>query len=425
MTEIVVDQQATTVGRPRRRLPADWDVDDFINWANANEIRYVVLRWFETLPDLRDGEDIDILVADDSVEQVLSVVQGRRTEGIPCDVYSASGRLGTKYKGVPYYPPHLANEILDNAERYQDRIPVPSRKHYFYSLAYHAVFHKGRRSDLHKSSEERRESETGTSTHSHFHTLCRLRDELGIDVSVNFSSLAEFLREQSWEPGLDLMRKLGESNGWVKQLYEKRASKSNLISGLSVFVLRNWAVRKGWAPTLIVRLQQLGFVVLMVHELTGDRHDVARRHLRGGNWGTSREFPVNSGGPAMLIVLLDPAPKPIRKRDRRQYPHMSNGRVIDAKRELRQMMNQKRRRDALINSLHTSDDEAEALYYIELIVPETVPALRKAANAVLRAHRSRGPAAVARRVARRVLPARARVPVRRGLRRLGLGALVR
>lgn len=68
LTEIVVDQQATTVGRPRRRLPADWDVDDFINWANANEIRYVVLRWFETLPDLRDGEDIDILVADDSVE---------------------------------------------------------------------------------------------------------------------------------------------------------------------------------------------------------------------------------------------------------------------------------------------------------------------------------------------------------------------
>src|SRR5690606_41958634 len=81
-----------------------------------------------------------------------------------------------------------------------------------------------------------------TSTHSHFHTLCRLRDELGIDVSVNFSSLAEFLREQSWEPGLDLMRKLGESNGWVKQLYEKRASKSNLISGLSVFVLRNWEI---------------------------------------------------------------------------------------------------------------------------------------------------------------------------------------
>jgi len=91
LTEIVVDQQATTVGRPRRRLPADWDVDDFINWANANEIRYVVLRWFETLPDLRDGEDIDILVADDSVEQVLSVVQGRRTEGIPCDTAPPAG----------------------------------------------------------------------------------------------------------------------------------------------------------------------------------------------------------------------------------------------------------------------------------------------------------------------------------------------
>lgn len=363
--------------RPRRRLPAGWTVSDFVDWADRNGIKYVVLRWFESLPEIVDDDDLDILVADDHIEQVLSIIEKKSTVGIACDVYSVSGRMGTKYKGVPYYPPHLAREILDSSQLHRGSIPVPDTQRYFYSLAYHAVYHKGRRSDLSKQGEEKRESSAATSKHSHFDKLCALRDELRLGVSIDFDSLANFLHEHSWEPGLDLLRKLGESNGWARELYKKRASSRQPIDGLGVFILRNWAVRKGWAPHVLVRLQKAGFVIIMVQELMGDRQSRAHAYLRGGNWGSSREFPVNSGGPAMLIAVFDPDPKPVAEGDRKQYPHMSNGRIIEIKREIRAMMNKGREPDALVNSLHTSDDESEAVYYLELIVPETLPQVRK------------------------------------------------
>lgn len=362
--------------RPRRRFRADWGVQDFIDWAEQNEVNYVVLRWPEDLPNLADDDDLDILVADEDIEKVLSVVEAKSTVGVACDVYSVSGRLGTKYKGVPYYPPHLAKKILDRAVR-RGNVPIPSREHYFYSLAYHAVYHKGRRSDLSRNEEKKRTSADSTSKHSHFDTLCGLRDELGLSVSIDFESLADFLHDNAWEPGLDLLRKLGEKNGWVRRLYEKRAATREAIDGIGVIILRNWAVQKGWAPQILVRLQQAGFIIVAVHELTGERQATAHAYLRGGNWGSSREYPINSGGPAMLIAVFDPTPRPVAEADRAQYPHMSNGRIIEVKRELRSMMNKGRKPNTLVNSLHTSDDESEAVYYLELIVPEVLPSVRK------------------------------------------------
>lgn len=401
MTVRAEEGSVAVEGRPRRRLPVEWRVEDFFEWAETNDVSYVVLRWFEDLPKMDKDDDLDILVADEDVEKVLSVIEEKSTVGVACDVYSVSGRMGTKYKKVPYYPPHLAQKILDGAVRLGS-VNAPNREHYFYSLAYHAVFHKGKRSDLSKGVEQKRDSSSSTSKHSHFDKLCALRDELGFDVSIDFESLADFLHKNEWEPGLDLLRKLGESNGWVRNLYDKRAAAREAIDGLGVIVLRNWAVRKGWTPRILVRLQEAGFVIVAIHELTGERYEKARAYLRGGNWGSSREYPVNSGGPGMLIAIFDPSPSPVAEADRKQYPHMSDGRIIEIKRELRSMMNKGRKPDALVNSLHTSDDESEAVYYLELIVPEALPGIRKAVARLDNRRSVKSTPTLLRRVIRRV-----------------------
>ena len=335
-----------------------------------------MLRWFENLPDLHPEEDLDILVADESVERLMSIVRERQKRGVPCDIYSVTGVMRTKYKGIPYYPPHLAAELLDNTELYQGYIPVPSKKYHFLSLAYHAVFHKGPASDLSKDREVRRESTMSSSTNSHFQALRALRDELGLDVSIDIDSLSEYLRQQDWEPSPDLLRKLGETNDWAKHLYAERAERRESVDGVGVIVLRDWALRNGWLPHVLVYLQRMGMTILTIQELTGSTREIAYRFMRGGNWTASPIFPVNGGGPATMISVFDPHPAPLATEDRERYPHMSNGRMLQLKRDLRDMMNQGRKPEALVNTVHTSDDESEAAYYLEIIDPSVIPSLR-------------------------------------------------
>jgi hypothetical protein len=364
-------------GRSRRRLPEDWSPRIFITWANENGLRYVLLRWFENLPDLHPDEDLDILVADESVERLMSVVRERQKRGVPCDIYSVTGVMRTKYKGIPYYPPHLAAEILDNTELHQGYIPVPSKKYHFLSLAYHSVFHKGPASDLSRDREEPRESTTSSSTNSHFYALRALRDELGLDVAIDFNSLAEYLGEQNWEPSPDLLRKLGETNEWARRLYAERADARESVDGIGVIVLRDWAVRNGWLPRVLVHIQRIGMTILTVQELTGPTREIAFRFMRGGNWAASPLFPTDGGGPAMMISVFDPDPAPVATEDQERYPHTSNGRLLALKRDLREMMNEGRKQKELVNTVHTSDDATEATYYLEVTNHGVIPTLRE------------------------------------------------
>ena len=114
---------------------------------DERSVRYAVLRWFERLPEIEPTEDVDMLVADDSLADVLDILHAE--PGIqPCDVYSESGLARSAYCGTPYYPPHVAKRILDGAVRHNDLCLVPNLRDYFHSLAYHAVYHKGPKSNL-------------------------------------------------------------------------------------------------------------------------------------------------------------------------------------------------------------------------------------------------------------------------------------
>ncbi len=79
---------------PRHYLSEIIGVSGLIDELAEAEVKYAVLRWFDNLPDLLPGEDIDMLVADehlDTITRILAAEPGTMT----VDVYGVSGRPGS------------------------------------------------------------------------------------------------------------------------------------------------------------------------------------------------------------------------------------------------------------------------------------------------------------------------------------------
>ena len=98
-------------GEARRYLSPRLGIDEFLEYLGGRSVRYVVLRWFENMPVIEEGEDIDLLVHDDVkiVEEFFAQQPGL----IPCNLYCVSGLPGTQYQDMAYYPPCLAIQILE------------------------------------------------------------------------------------------------------------------------------------------------------------------------------------------------------------------------------------------------------------------------------------------------------------------------
>ena|SRR5918993_1830029 len=142
------------LGRPpdsaRRYLSRGVTVDGFLGHLTESGVRYAVLRWFETLPHVGAGEDLDVLVADQDlpiVESLLTPYRGLRPAQ-KIDLYSAGGLPRTTWGGVPYFSAELAARVLNRAVLLRGRYKVPSPVDHLNSLAFHAVYHKGAASGL-------------------------------------------------------------------------------------------------------------------------------------------------------------------------------------------------------------------------------------------------------------------------------------
>jgi glycosyltransferase involved in cell wall biosynthesis len=191
----------------RRRLPPNMTVTEFINTMNEKNCRYVILRWFDELPDVRPGDDIDILVHDDDTKLLKSMLKHRK-DGIPCDVYNISGVHGFHYKGTAYLPSTAALGILERSVKNQLGASVPSKEDYFYSMAFHALYHKGWKSGLPLSNTE--PPKCDTPTHDFTKILSTMAIELGLDISINMDSLNILLEGKGWTPTSKMLKKFRE-----------------------------------------------------------------------------------------------------------------------------------------------------------------------------------------------------------------------
>jgi len=200
----------------QRFIDPTLDVEGFFSLLNKRGIRYTILRWFEDLPNLKQGDDIDMLVHDDDLAKIKDLFVVLPT-GTPCDIYSVWPLPGSSYrKGVAYYPSHIAQEILDTSIAYKDIYRVPDPKHHFLSLAYHAVYHKAEESRLAYSRNKPLAVVDGQRSYSE--KLMALGAACGVKVSPDLQSLHQLLTEQGWTPRLDVLRRIAIGSSCLTSL---------------------------------------------------------------------------------------------------------------------------------------------------------------------------------------------------------------
>lgn len=213
---------ATRLVNPKGKLyiPAALGVSGFFAALEARNARHVVLRWFEELPHIEKGHDLDILVADDAVGQVRELLSTWPL-GQKIDIYSETGRNGTGYrpdvlKDVPAFPIGVANILLTTVERREGGWLVPAPRPHFLGLAYHAVYLKGHDAGLpaHEGVPPRR-----TGSRDYAAVLTGLAGQAGQKIvqPVTMRSLDEMLAAEGWRPGAEHLATLARANPWIDE----------------------------------------------------------------------------------------------------------------------------------------------------------------------------------------------------------------
>jgi hypothetical protein len=336
-------------------------LDDFFAELAAHDVCYVVLRWFDTLPDVDEGEDIDLLVADEDLAFVRSLMAtrsgARSTQKF--DIYSVSGLPGSDFHGVPYYAPRFAREVLEGGTWLKGRYRVPSPQHHYDSLAYHAVYHKGRASGLSDGSAA--DEARPPADHDYEAVLTRLGEELGRPLHPTLDSLDRYLAGRDLRPPLDTLERLEPTNPWIHdRFFAGQPQVDDLWRGLAVFVLRERA--QAQVDLAVEVLDREGFEVLDVVELDTAQRSRATHRLRGGNWAQG-PWPLSGGAPATFIVAHDVAPE-VDDLDRDRCTNM---RIPRAKEQVRARLLDGVATEARYNPVHSSDNPRQALDYLEVL----------------------------------------------------------
>jgi len=348
----------------RRYIPHALGVDGFLAQLMARRTRHAVLRWFESLPQVDPGEDLDLLISDDDLEPVSDLLNS--APGIqPIDVYTETGLPGSDFRSMPYYPPYLAKQILNGAIDHRSLCKVPAPREHFLSLAYHALYHKGASSGIVERSDTR--GSRLPVDHDYPKILSALARALAIDVPIALADLDRYLDSQGWRPAHDMLVRLARHNRWLKSLL-KPAEGSQAGDAFAVFLLREAALARGGVPRAHNLLEDLGFQVLVAEPLNTESTSTIARSVRGGNWGKG-PWPVSGGPPVAAIITYDPAPIVPTRKQRRRYPFLANARLL-AKDQIRDAFNEGFPPEAHCNVVHSSDNGREAFDYLRLLAQD-------------------------------------------------------
>jgi hypothetical protein len=356
-----------TVVRPRPLTARRWysaadGPGGFIDRLRAAGAHFVVLRWYDELPQLPPGEDLDILVLDKDVHLVEEVLAERPgTE--PCDVYSVSGLPGTDFHSMAYLPPRLAQRTVVRAELLRGRFPVPHAHDAFLGLAYHVAYHKGTASGL---PIERGDAAVTAVDHDYVSVLAKMAEDAGLDAPRSLGEIDRLLHDQGVRPSRDTLRRLAPVNPWAGAL--AAVSGGNAPRGLTVFFIRQAAVDAGAADDIVERIKAEGFTLLGCASLDASARERVGHAVRGGNWERG-PYPISGGPPAFVVVAVDVMPMAVDERTREEWPALDNARIL-VKHEIRDEFNEQRVADERCNIIHSSDNADEGADYLTCALPK-------------------------------------------------------
>jgi len=362
-------------GRARHYVHRHFSCESFFQQLAERKIRYVVLRWFDDLPQIEPGEDVDLLVADEDLPKLSDLFSRSRTT-LPCDVYSLTGLPGSDFRKMAYYPPYLSKKIIERAETLRGVYRVPCKRDHFMSLAFHALYHKGYKSGLETKLKPSTPPKKNPD-HDYRAILARLASELSIDVRIDLESLDEYLMGEGWRPPFDMLARLAWWNSWIEdRFFSQGLEVEPELRGVAVFMVRSRAIELGRSDGAETELESHGFQVIHSETLTPEQQKVVALHIRGGNWGKGPW--LHSGGlPARVIVAWDPKPLLVDPKTREKYPLLDNGRILRAKVALRQSFLQGLSKRDRFNPMHSADNDVQTWEYLAILLPDQMESLKQ------------------------------------------------
>lgn len=203
--------------RNKRFIPPHLEPVEFFRALERHHVDYVVLRWFEHLPRIEPGHDLDLLVSDESVAAVDAQLTAWPI-GCPVDLYSVSGIGGTgigqrskSYGSVPVFPHAAAREILTRRVRFRDLAFVPAAEDHFLSLVYHAAYAK--MSGLPFPGEA---TNCRPSDRNYGAAIAHLARQAGIDLPgpITRETLDSILAPLGWRPNACQAKAFGAASAW-------------------------------------------------------------------------------------------------------------------------------------------------------------------------------------------------------------------
>jgi len=389
--------------KARRWLRPGLTLESFFDALNAQAVHYVILRWFEQLPSVKPGEDLDLLFLEEDEAKLSALLQPQppetdsKTDSPKFDVYSDTGNKGSSYGGLPYIQRNLAVQLLRNRRLHKGRYYVPAPEEHLLSLAYHVVYHKALVSGLATKNvvQTRKALKTYRDAgHDYEALLLAKADDLQVDIRggapsntpLNLDQLHAFLRGRNWAPELDLGRKYAtqakspDSRSWLESVFPAAERSSAANNGtVHVFVLRAWAYDHGLLPFVLSILEHAGLGATRVLPIATPERQRAADVMRGGNWGRGPYY-MAGGPPAAAIVVFDPNPKPAceGKANSACSKYLTNGAILLWKETIRKLVNRLLPRSLQHNCLHSSDDDSESWDYLKSIArQERVDELRR------------------------------------------------
>ncbi|MCA9366603.1 hypothetical protein KC722_03425, partial [Candidatus Kaiserbacteria bacterium] len=363
-------------------LPSAIGIAGFLRWLAQENIEYVVLRFYEKLPELyREGGDLDLLLSDagkQKVETYLKENQHLLTEtgeDIRLGLLRVSGEPGD----IPAYPPPLARQILERSVSGPAGSRIPAPQDALYALIYHCLYHsrKGHACGIPSTLKEETEKYP---ENDYFGVIKQKAAALGTEVGATMEEMDNHLAQAGWRPKLDTLAKIADTNDWVHQrFFADAAEHKDALVGLSVFIFREWVLEAGLTEALDDLIRSQGYRILHSKIFTDEEKQTAFENLRGGTWGSDESGNTDGWRPAGALVVVDlkcAKLPPVYAAGFEQY------RVRKLKELLRQSLDGGDK-----SSVHSTDNTRESWEYIEICFPDKLEVIKDEVQAYLKPSR--------------------------------------
>lgn len=360
---LIIKRTKKTTPINRLLLPKSIGVEAFLSWLRAEQINYVVPRFFEQLPKLhRDGGDLDLLVADEHADKVIariksyeSVLTDRLSDSIPIGMHSISLAAG-----IPYYPPQLAIGVLERSVEGPagSRVPIPIDE--LHMLIYHALYHsKSYSTGIPSAHNGKMENPP---ENDYFGIITKKAEKLCLNVGGTMEELDHYMAQTGWQPKRDTLQKISERNAWVRDHFF--GDQPPKFTGLTVFILKEEAVSSGLTEKVVETMSLSGVKIIDVLQLTVEQKERAIREIRGGNWtGPGRK--TEGLFPAAFIIGVDPNCVGLKSKYAYEYERFWSKRHKSKVREKFDV-------DGAASIVHAADNTFEAIEYLEACIEKSL-----------------------------------------------------